>query len=374
MIYNEIKHVIRHFRYTGEYRSVREIASGNVNVTYRLTFRQSDGSDIEYILQRINTVAFRDPVELMKNILLVCDHITASMARAHLDTSRRIMEFISADNGSLLYRDAAGNYWRSYLYIGGCTAYDGITEPRQFYEAGRGFGEFQKFLFDFPTDKLVETIPGFHDTRKRFYTFVASVAADKVGRAKGLDAEIDFFFDRRKMMSSIVDLMADGTIPTRVTHNDTKLNNVLIDDATGKAICVIDLDTVMPGSALYDYGDAIRYGASTAPEDETDLDKIHIDMNLFRVFTDGFVSEVAGALTRSEIHNLPLGIKVITCELAMRFLTDYLDGDLYFKIRYPRHNLDRARAQMRLLEEVESHFDEMTAYVDSLIPDREEDE
>ncbi len=367
MVYNDIKHVIRHFRFTGEFQSAEEIHSGNVNSTYRLVYVQPDGKEAHYILQRINTVAFHDPVELMKNIQLVVNHITATMARNHIETSRRAMEFIPADVGGLLYKDEKGEFWRSYIYIDGVRAYNSIEDPALFYEAGRGFGEFQKNLFDFPADKLVETIPGFHDTRRRFYAFVAAVAEDKAHRVDGLGKEIDFFFDRRKMMSSIVDLMKNGTIPVRVTHNDTKLNNVLIDEATGKAICVIDLDTVMPGTALFDYGDAIRYGANKAAEDEKDLSKVGIDMELFRRFTDGFVSEVAGVLTKEEIHYLPLGIKVITCELAMRFLTDYIQGDPYFKIRYPKHNLVRARAQMRLLEDVEKHFDEMTAYVDSLI-------
>lgn len=367
MVYNEIKHVIGHFKYTGEYVSTVELTSGNINITYMLTYRQPDGSEMRYILQKINTVAFKNPIELMKNIQLVIDHITASMARLKLDCDRRILQFIPTKEGTLLYKDEQGGYWRSDIFIGDATAYNTIENPKHFFEAGRAFGEFQKYLFDFPADKLVETIPDFHNTKKRFYTFVASVAANKSGRADGLDREIDFFFDRRKMMSQIVDLTAEGKLPLRVTHNDTKMNNVLIDDKTGCAICVIDLDTVMPGSTLYDYGDAIRFGASTAAEDEPDLSKITIDMELFRMFTDGFVSEIDGALTEEEIHHLPLGIKVITCELAMRFLTDYIDGDVYFKVKNPQHNLVRARAQMKLLEEIEKHYDEMTAYVDSII-------
>lgn len=367
MIYNDIKHVIGHFRYSGEYLSAEELTSGNINATYRLNYRQPNGEIKQYVLQKINTVAFKEPVELMKNIQLVIDHVAASMARQKIDCDRRILEFIPTTDGSLLYKDENNGYWRSDIFIGNATAYDSIEDPQHFYEAGRGFGEFQKYLFDFPADKLVETIPDFHNTKKRFYTFVAAVAADKAGRASKLDKEIDFFFERRKMMNQIVDLTEAGVLPLRVTHNDTKLNNVLIDNTTGKAICVIDLDTVMPGSPLYDYGDAIRYGASSAAEDEPELDKITLNMDLFRRFTDGFVSEISGALTRDEIHYLPLGIKVITCELAMRFLTDYLDGDVYFKVRYPTHNLVRARAQMKLLEEIESKYDDITAYVDNLI-------
>lgn len=367
MVYNEIKHILRQFRFEGTYQNAEELTSGNINVSYRLEYLQPDGSIRQYVLQRINSVAFRNPTELMKNIQLVIDHIAATMARQKIDCSRRILEFIPTKDGALLYCDEKGGYWRADVFIDNATAYDSIDDPQIFYEVGRGFGEFQKYLFDFPADKLVETIPDFHNTKKRFYTFVAAVAADKAGRVASLEKEIDFFFDRRKMMNQIIDLTASGTLPLRVTHNDTKSNNVLVDNLTKKAICVIDLDTVMPGSTLYDYGDAVRFGACTAPEDEPDLSRIGFDMNLFRLFTDGFVSEIKGALTPAEIHYLPLGIKVITCELAMRFLTDYIDGDVYFKVKYPEHNLVRARAQMRLLEEVEKHFDEMTAYVDSLI-------
>lgn len=366
MIYNDLKHVLRHFRYQGEYIQAVELQAGNINATYRLSY-SGNGKPVDYILQRINTVAFHEPVELMKNVQLVIDHIAAAMARQKVDTDRRILEFIPTDTGSLIYQDDKGGFWRSYIFIDNATAYDRIEDPRHFYEAGRGFGEFQKYLFDFPADKLVETIPNFHNTKKRFFDFVAAVAADKAGRAAALEKEIDFFFDRRKMMSRIVDLIDAGELPLRVTHNDTKLNNVLLDTTTGKALCVIDLDTVMPGSPLYDYGDAIRYGANRAAEDESDLSRISLDMELFKAFTEGFVSETAGALTAAELQYLPLGVEVLTCELAMRFLTDYLNGDEYFKVKYPTHNLVRARAQMQLLLDIESKHDAMCAYINQLV-------
>ena len=366
MIYNDLKHVLRHFRYQGEYIQAVELQAGNINATYRLSY-SGNGKPVDYILQRINTVAFHEPVELMKNVQLVIDHIAAAMARQKVDTDRRILEFIPTDTGSLIYQDDKGGFWRSYIFIDNATAYDSIEDPRHFYEAGRGFGEFQKYLFDFPADKLVETIPNFHNTKKRFFDFVAAVAADKAGRAAALEKEIDFFFDRRKMMSRIVDLIDAGELPLRVTHNDTKLNNVLLDTTTGPALCVIDLDTVMPGSPLYDYGDAIRYGANRAAEDESDLSRISLDMELFKAFTEGFVSETAGALTAAELQYLPLGVEVLTCELAMRFLTDYLNGDEYFKVKYPTHNLVRARAQMQLLLDIESKHDAMCAYINQLV-------
>lgn len=367
MTYNDIKHVINQFLFEGEYVSSEEMTSGNINSTYKLIYRTKDGTENQYVLQKINKVAFKEPMKLMDNIQLVVDHITASMARKKVSCDRRILEFILTRQGNYLYLDQHGDYWRADIFISNATAYNSITNPLHFYEAGRCFGEFQRYLFDFPIDKLIETIPDFHNTTKRFYAFVAAVSGDKAGRVAKLENEIDFFFERRKMMNRIVALTESGELPLRVTHNDTKLNNVLIDNDTGKAICVIDLDTVMPGSILYDYGDAIRYGACTAAEDEPDTSKIGIDMNLFRLFTDGFVSEIANTITEQEIVNLPLGIAVITCELAMRFLTDYINGDEYFKVQYPEHNLVRAHAQMKLLEEIEAHYDEMQEYVNGLL-------
>ncbi len=368
MVYNELKHIIKQFAFEGKYLSAVELVSGNINFTYLLKYQQADGSLKQYVLQRINTVAFKDPNAVMDNIELIVDHITNAMQASGIDCERRTLRFVSSNQGGYIYRDEKNNqYWRSYVFIDNARAYDTIENPQHFYEAGRGFGNFQRCLFDFPAEKLTATIPDFHNTTKRFYTFVAAVANDKAGRVPMLEKEIDFFFERRKMMNKIISLTESGVLPIRVTHNDTKLNNVLIDNETGKALCVIDLDTVMPGSILYDYGDAIRYGASTAAEDEADISKIGVDMNLFRLFTDGFVSEISQTITENEIKYLPLGVLVITCELAMRFLTDYIDGDEYFKVKYPEHNLVRAHAQMKLLEEFEAHYDEMQAYVCELM-------
>ncbi len=367
MIYNDIKHIIKQFCFEGKYFSAEEMNSGNINSTYKLIYSQEDMSKKQYVLQKINTVAFKNPVELMKNIQLVSNHIMAARMQENLDCNRHILEFIVTKDGTYLYCTDNGEYWRAYVYIDNVTAYDSIEKNEHFFEAGRGFGEFQKYLFDFPAEKLTETIPNFHNTTKRFYDFVAAVAEDKAGRVKSLEKEIDFFFDRRKMMGKIISLMDSGVLPERVTHNDTKLNNVLIDNTTGKAVCVIDLDTVMPGSILYDYGDAIRYGASTAAEDEPDVSKIGVDMQLFKLFTDGFVGEIKNAITNEEIRNLPLGVLVITCELAMRFLTDYIKGDEYFKVKYPEHNLVRAHAQMKLLEEFETKYEEMNRYIEQLL-------
>lgn len=367
MLYNEIKHVLPQFAFSGTYTDGIELQSGNINNTYRLTFVQRDGKETQYALQHINSYVFKDPRIVMHNMQRVCDHLRASYERDGVNPSRRMLELIPVKGNGVLYEDRGGDFWRAYHYIDRAAAYDRVEKPEHFKEAGRGFGEFQRRLYDFPVRELMETIPNFHNTPKRFFAFVASLDKDLAGRAAGLEKEIDFLFDRRKMMAEIVGSIQGGTLPMRVTHNDTKINNVMIDDETGKALCVIDLDTVMPGTVLYDFGDAIRFGASTAAEDEPDTGKISVDMELFRQFTEGFLSEVNGFLTEAELRLLPLGVKVMTTELALRFLTDYIDGDLYFKIKNPSHNLVRARAQMRLLEDIEAKYDEMCAVIDELL-------
>lgn len=370
MVYNEIKDVIRQFRFEGKYIGAEELHSGNVNNTYRLFYNTQDGGKSDYVLQQINTYAFKRPEEVMHNILAVTAHLRRSMLDAGEDPDNRVLTCIPTRTGEFMYRDGQGRYWRAYRYIHSAFAYDRVEKPEHFREAGRAFGEFQRMLSDFPAEDLYDTIPHFHDTRRRFYAFVAAVAEDKVGRVADLEQEIDFFFDRRKRMSRIVRRIEDGRIPLRVTHNDTKINNIMIDEKTGRAVCVIDLDTVMAGSALFDYGDAIRFGASTAAEDEPDTSRISLDLNLFREFTAGFLSEVGDLLTEEEIRCLPLSIETMTCELAMRFLTDYIEGDVYFRVKSPDHNLIRAHAQMKLLEDVESKNEQMHAIIDELIAGR----
>ena len=358
---NEIIQVAAHFRLAGEVEAIAELTAGLINNSYRLTCRGADGVK-EYVLQQINTYVFKKPEEVMSNVQRVTEHLRRKLVEAGEDPARRALHLIETTDGGNLYHDEQDRHWRVYDFITDALTRDHVDTAEQFRQVGAAFGEFQKMLFDFPAAELYETIPSFHDTRKRFETFRQAVATDRAGRVKDLAREISFFLNREEMMSSIVVAIEKGELPLRVTHNDTKTNNVMLDAQTGNALCVIDLDTVMPGSALYDYGDALRFGASIAAEDEEDLSKISLDMDYFRAFTDGFVSQVRSALTDAELKRLPLGLKVITCELAMRFLTDYIDGDLYFKINRPDHNLVRARAQMRLLEDIEARYDEMCAY------------
>ena len=357
----DIMSLLPHFRFEGAFEKALEINAGNINTTYHLIYRLPDGERKEYLLQRINTYVFKDPVGVMRNIDMVTRHIENAYRAQGIDSARRVLRVIPTREGGLFHRTEDDGYWRAYNFITHATAYDRIERPDDFREAARGFGEFQRLLTDFPAGELAETIPGFHHTVRRFDAFEASVAADRAGRAGQLTEEIEFLRQRRGMMSGIVQALEAGRLPVRVTHNDTKINNVMIDDETHRAICVIDLDTVMPGSALYDFGDAIRSGAPTVGEDSPDYEKVALDLDLFEAFTQGFLSEVKSILTPEEISMLPLSAKVITAEQAMRFLTDYIDGDLYYKIRTPDHNLVRARNQMALVRDMEAKFDQMQA-------------
>ena len=364
MTQEEILQILPHFRFQGAFQSMEELKSGNVNHTYRLIY-DDGGQQHDYVLQRINTYAFHEPARMMENIAGVTDHLRRALIRNGEEPHRRVLEVIRTVDGQPLYTQGEA-VWRAYVFITDAFAYD-TTDAAAFREVGRGFGSFQKLLIDYPADQLFESIPDFHNTYKRFFQLMRAIDEDWAGRVKGVKEEIEFFFDHRKMLWSVVELIENGTLPLRVTHNDTKSNNVMLDKATGKAICVIDLDTVMPGSVLYDYGDAIRFGANTAAEDEKDTSRISLDLDKARAFTEGFMEETNGFLTEAELRRLPLGIKVLTGELAMRFLTDYLDGDPYFRTDYAEHNLVRTRAQIALLRDIEKKEAQLQALVDGLM-------
>lgn len=362
-----LRAIIERFDFPGALADCSEIVTGHINRTYRLRFELVGGGSREYVLQRINDFAFKKPDEVMENVRLVTEHLSAALVKRDVDPANRVLRLVPTRDGGTMARDAEGGSWRAYDFIAHAVTRNHVDTPEQFREIGRAFGDFQNALADFPIEKLHDTIPHFHDTRMRLETFERSVTADALRRAGEVSGEIEFVRSRRARMCRIVEMIEAGEIPLRVTHNDTKINNVMLDRDTGEALCVIDLDTVMAGSALYDYGDAIRFGASTAAEDERNLSRVGLDIGLFAGFSEGFIARTAGGLTRAELENLPLGALVMTFEVGLRFLTDYLDGDVYFRTEYPDHNLVRARCQFRLLEDMEQKREQMEGIVRELI-------
>ena len=318
---------------------------------------------LKAILQRMNKEIFTNPEELMENVVGVTSYLREKIAENGGDPDRETLNLIPAKDGKQYFVDSQGEYWRSYIFITDATSYDQVEKPEDFYESAVAFGNFQRLLADYPAETLHETIKGFHDTKARFQVFKEAVEKDICGRAADVQKEIDFVLAHEDVANVFGDLQAKGEIPLRVTHNDTKLNNIMIDNITGKGICVIDLDTVMPGLAMNDFGDSIRFGASTAAEDEPDLSKVSCSMELFEIYVKGFLEGCGGRLTEKEVELLPMGAKVMTFECGMRFLTDYLEGDHYFKIHREGHNLDRCRTQFKLVEDMEAKWDTMQEIV-----------
>ena len=340
------------FRLEGNPVSCNVFGHGHINHTLKVT----TDTGAEYVLQKINTYVFKDPVRLMENVSSVTRFISQRVADPRLS-----LHFIPTFDGKYYHLDENGDYWRMYNFVGGFCL-DAPESDEDFYQSALAFGRFQHLLSDFPAETLFETIPEFHNTVDRYRQFKESVAADAAGCAASVKEDIDFLLEREELACCLQKLRESGELPLRVTHNDTKLNNVLLDRLTRKSLCVLDLDTVMPGLSLHDFGDSIRFGAATAAEDEQDLSKMGLDLHLFEVYTRGFL-EAATALTDKEVEMLPMGALSITLELATRFLKDHLDGDLYFKIAYPGHNLVRARAQMKLAADMQAKLPEMNRIV-----------
>ena len=343
--------------------SMTRFGSGHINDTFLVMLSEEGKAESRVILQKMNKSIFTKPVELMENVMAVTTFLRERIVEQGGDPERETLNIIPTTDGKPYFVDSLGEYWRCYVFIDGATCYDQVEDPNDFYESAVAFGNFQRLLADYPAETLHETIVGFHDTKARFEVFKKAVEADICGRADSVREEIEFVLSREEIANVFGDLIAKGEIPLRVTHNDTKLNNIMFDDKTHKGICVIDLDTVMPGLAMHDFGDSIRFGASTAAEDEKDLDKVWCSMELFDIYAKGFIEGCAGGLTQREIELLPMGAKVITFECGMRFLTDYLQGDTYFKIHRPGHNLDRCRTQFKLVRDMESKWDEMNAII-----------
>jgi Ser/Thr protein kinase RdoA (MazF antagonist) len=327
---------------------------GHGHINHTIKVKTDAGKD--YVLQRINTYVFKDPVHLMEN----AGAVTKFLAE-RVDDPRAALHFIPAKDGKYYHVDEAGSFWRMYDFVGGFCL-DAAESEEDFYQSAIAFGRFQNLLSDFPAETLYETIPEFHNTIDRYRLFHASIDADVMGRAADVQPEIDFLLEREEEMGLLQRMREAGEIPLRVTHNDTKLNNVLLDKNTRKCLCVLDLDTVMPGLSVYDFGDSIRFGAATAAEDEFDLSKMSLDLRLFEVYTMGFL-EACPSLTETEVKMLAVGAKTMTLECAMRFLTDYLDGDKYFGVQYPQHNLVRARSQLKLVKDMEKKWDKMNEIV-----------
>lgn len=353
---------IAHFQFEGTLIKQESYGSGHINDTFLLTF-EAEGKEKKkeknVILQRINTEIFSDPIGLMENIVGVTSYLRRRIIEEGGDPDRETLNIIPTIDGRDYFLDSKGDYWRSYIFITNAASYDKVEQPEYFYQSAVAFGHFQCMLADYPAETLHETIAGFHDTKARFAAFKKVVQEDVLKRAASVQKEIQFVLGHEDVANYFSDLLAAGEIPLRVTHNDTKLNNIMIDNKTKKGICVIDLDTVMPGLAMNDFGDSIRFGANTAAEDEADLDKVSCSMELFDLYAKGFIEGCGGKLTQKEIDLMPMGAKAMTFECGMRFLTDYLQGDTYFKTHREGHNLDRCRTQFKLVEDMEQKWHTM---------------
>ncbi len=349
--------VLAAFDFPSQILSIERYGHGHINDTYCV---RCDG--VRFILQGISTAAFPHPEQLMENMAGITAFLRVKIAAAGGDPNRETLTLLPTIDGKDFYTDGGGKVWRLLKFIEGTTCPQTAT-PELFEAAGYSFGRFQRMLENFPVESLHETIQRFHDTEDRYAKFEAVLTADPMGRAAAVAEEIAFVQARKADCSVAMQALREGKLPLRVTHNDTKLNNILFDAATGKGLCVIDLDTTMPGLSIHDFGDAIRFGASTAAEDERDLSKVHFDLDLYEIFTRGFLEGAQGALTDAELEYLPWGAKLMTLECGMRFLTDYLDGDHYFRISYPEHNLDRCRTQLKLVAEMEDAFPQMQAVI-----------
>ena len=352
-----MKHIYSQFRLDGRVISCTRAGGGHINRTYLVV----TGRPHLYILQWLNGKVFKDYKGLMNNVIAVTDYL-----RTKVDDPRRALQLVPTVDGEPYLVTKEGDVWRVYEYIHDSICLEAAESADDLRQSGVAFGTFQNQLADFPAETLTETIPHFHDTPDRFRIFREAIAADRATRLENVRDEAERYLAHEQEAGALHKLLRKGQIPLRVTHNDTKLTNVMLDDTTHEPLCVIDLDTVMPGLAAHDYGDAIRFGASTAAEDETDLSKVEMSLEMYEAFTEGFLGACGDRLTEKEIETLPLGAKLMTLECGVRFLTDYLNGDVYFATHRPDQNLDRARTQLKLVEDMEKKWDEMNAVIAKL--------
>jgi hypothetical protein len=358
----DLSKIVSNFQLEGDFVEAIPYGSGHINDTFASRF-QVGSNIVHYLHQRINHNIFKEPEKLMENIERVTSYAREQVVAAGGDPWRETLNLIPTMDDESFHLSPEGDYWRTYVFIENARTYDQVEDLRHVYSAAKAFGNFQKMLSSLPGGRLHETIPNFHHTRKRFEAFVEALDNDIMNRACYIRDEIDFVLARESDTSIIVDMLESGEIPERVTHNDTKLNNVMIDDETGEGICVIDLDTVMPGSALYDFGDSVRIGASTAAEDERDLSKVGVSMDMFDRLSHGYLDAARDFLTPTEMDYMAFSARLMTFECGMRFLTDHLVGDTYFKIHRENHNLDRSRTQFKMVAEMEEKSDRMEAII-----------
>lgn len=355
-IFDKLHEIGNGFLLKGEFIEYELITRGNINTTYRVKYKTPEGLDKYYVFQKVNTYVFKNPCDIMKNI----DYVTEHLREKSLN-GVALHYYHTANRDNYLF-DEDGAFWRVFNFVTGTVTYQLSSDPKVLYMAGRAFGTFQTQLSDFEAEKLYTTIPDFHNTKKRLEGFFANVEKDECGRVASVAAEIDYVREKRELASRLSEMLERGELPLRVTHNDTKINNVLFDEKTLEPVVVIDLDTVMPGLPAHDFGDAVRFAANTAEEDEKDLSKVSFDLDLYRAFAEGFV-ETATGLTEIELESLALGAVTIAIELGMRFLDDYITGDKYFKTNYEGHNLDRCRCQFELARDMERKFVQMNEIV-----------
>lgn len=358
----DFKGISSKFLVKGEFYSCEPYGEGHINQTF-LLITKSEEKFVKYILQRINSTLFTNVNRLMQNIYLVTEFAREQIKLAGGNPDREALTVVKTKSGENYYFDGE-NYFRVYIFIEDATAYQVVEKPEHFYESAVAFGNFANLLAKFDASKLYESIPNFHNTVNRFSALKKAIQEDIAGRKNQVLPEIEFALAREQLTSKIVDKLASGEIPLKVTHNDTKLNNVMIDNKTGKAVAVIDLDTIMPGTICYDFGDSIRFGCNPASEDEQDLSKVVFSLELFEQYVKGYMSALRKSMTKSEAQNLALGAIMMTYECGIRFLTDHLNGDTYFRIKRENHNLDRARTQFKLVSDMESQFDKMNAIVE----------
>ena len=363
---NELKRISRHFQIYGEILHAELLKIGHINETYTVTYDQG-GMRVRYIHQKLNRQVFKNPPGVMKNLMRVTGHIRKKLEARNLrDVTRRTLIVIPTRDGRAYHENGNQEIWRTFVYVEGVQTHEAVQSPAQAFQAGKAFGEFQSLLVDLPGGRLIETIPNFHHTRKRFEDFQKAAEADRYNRAAGAKTEIEFAQKRQAITGVIIEALKQGKIPERITHNDTKFNNVMLDVVTGEAMCIVDLDTVMPGCALYDFGDMVRTTTSPTLEDELDLSKVKMQMPMFQMLAKGYLSTAGQFLTRREKELIAFSGKLITFEIGLRFLTDFLNGDVYFRTHRPGHNLDRCRTQFKLVESIERQEGAMQKFVNQL--------